>query len=498
MAVLRLENTSKSFAGVPVLRDVSFDVRAGEVHALAGANGAGKSTLVNIISGVLQPDSGSMFWDGEMVALKNPREGRDLGISFVHQELAIVPQLSVAENVFLGRHPRRRGLVAWDRMHLRARELMNALGHEMDPAQPAGELGIAEQQLVEIARALAFDARLIIMDEPTAPLSHAETSRLFQTVRELRALGVSTVYITHRLQEIFEIADRVTVLRDGCCVRTSGISAIRTEDLVRDMVGKVADPASPRAVAAGAREILRIEKFSGSDKFEDVSFSVHAGEVLGLAGLVGAGRTELIEAIFGFGPRHAGSIWIDGCKVKIETPFDAVRQGLALVPDDRKGKGLVVHAAVAFNLGLTSHEGARLRPMRLRDRAQKMVEDLRIRLDSLDQAAGTLSGGNQQKVVFGKWLFAGARVYLFDEPTRGVDVGAKAEIHRLIDNLAAEGAAVVVVSSEMEEILRVSDRILVMHRGRIAGELMRGNATEERIVEMGTGGAADGSRRDAN
>ena len=481
-----------------VLRDVSFDLRAGEVHALAGANGAGKSTLVNIISGVLQPYCGSMLWDGKTVALKSPREGRDLGINFVHQELAIVPQLSVAENIFLGRHLRRRGFVAWDRMHTRARELMMTLGHEVDPLRPAGELGIAAQQLVEIARALAFDARLIIMDEPTAPLSGAETSRLFRTIRELRALGVSTVYITHRLQEIFEIGDRVTVLRDGCHVRTSAVSGITRDDLVRDMVGDVADTATTRSAARSGRELLRVEGFTRSGDFEDVSFTVHAGEVLGLAGLLGAGRTELLEAIFGSGARDAGRTWIDGTIVRIEKPLDAVRHGLAFVPDDRKGKGLVAHAPVAFNLGLTNHGGVRLRQMRLRDRAQRVVEDLRIRLASLDQPAGTLSGGNQQKVILGKWLLARARVYLFDEPTRGVDVGAKAEIHRIIDSLAAEGAAVVVVSSEMEEILRLSDRILVMHRGRIAGELMRENAREARILEMATGGTSDGTTGYAN
>jgi ABC-type sugar transport system ATPase subunit len=497
--VLRVENVSKSFGGVAVLRDVSFDVRPGEVHALAGANGAGKSTLVNIISGVLQPESGAILWDGGAVHLKNPREGRDLGISFVHQELAIVPQLSVGENIFLGRHPRRRGLVAWDQIHSRAGGLLASLGHDLDPSRPAGELGIAEQQLVEIARALAFDARLIIMDEPTAPLSHGETPRLFRAIRELRARGVSTVYITHRLPEIFEIADRVTVLRDGRHVRTSATSAITGEELVRDMIGGAEDAAKTRsAVAQTAREILRVEGFTRPGNFEDITFSVHAGEVLGLAGLVGAGRTELVEAIFGYRTRGAGRIWLDGREIKIANPLEAVRHGLALVPDDRKGKGLVTNAPVAFNLGLTSHNRVLLRSMQLRERAERVVHDVRIRLSSLDQPAATLSGGNQQKVVLGKWLLAGARVYLFDEPTRGIDVGAKAEIHRLIARLAADGAGVVVVSSEVDEILSVADRILVMHRGRITGELSRDNASEARIVELATGGGPDGGRGSTN
>ena len=304
--MLQVENVSKSFGGVPVLRDVSFDVRAGEVHALAGANGAGKSTLVNIISGVLRQDSGVILWDGKRVDLKGPRDGRDLGISFVHQELALVPQLSVGENIFLGRHPQRRGLVGWDQFHNRARELLAALGHDLDPTCLAGDLGIAEQQLVEIARALAFDARLIIMDEPTAPLSGAETSRLFRTIAELRTLGVSTVYITHRLQEIFEVADRVTVLRDGALVRTGATSAITTGDLVRDMIGNMAEPSSRRAVARGGEAILRVEGFTKAGEFEDVTFGVNAGEVVGLAGLVGAGRTELVEAIFGYRDSRCG------------------------------------------------------------------------------------------------------------------------------------------------------------------------------------------------
>jgi len=490
--VLRLESVCKSFCGVAVLRDVSFDLRAGEVHALAGANGAGKSTLVNIISGVLTRDSGTILWDGQPVDLKSPRQGRDLGISFVHQELALVPQLSVGENIFLGRHPRRRGLVAWDRMHTRARELLASLGHELDPSCPVGELGIAEQQLVEIARALAFEARLIIMDEPTAPLSGAETSRLFRIIAKLRELGVSLVYITHRLPEIFEVADRLTVLRDGRHVRTCAKSEITSGELVRDMIGGAAGEAPVGAASRRGRELLRVEGFTRAGEFDNVSFSVHAGEVLGFAGLVGAGRTELVEAIFGYRPRDAGQVWLDGRRVKIASPFDAVRHGLALVPDDRKRKGLVTNASVEFNLGLTSHKHVLLRSMHLRDSAARTVRDLRIKVADLDQPLATLSGGNQQKVVLGKWLLAGARIYLFDEPARGIDVGAKAEIHQIIGRLAAGGAGVVVVSSEIDEILAVADRVLVMHRGRIAGELEKENATEARIVELATGGVSNG------
>jgi ABC-type sugar transport system ATPase subunit len=486
--VLRVENIWKSFSGVPVLRDVSLDVRAGEVHAVAGANGAGKSTLMNIVSGVLTPDSGTILWDGSPVELKTPADGRALGISFVHQELALVPQLSVGENVFLGRHPGNRLGVDWDEIHRRTRELLSAMGHTIDPTCLVKELGVAEQQLVEIARALAIDARLIIMDEPTAPLSGAETARLFGTIAGLRARGVSIIYITHRLPEIFQLADRVTVLRDGCHVLTCATSAVTSEELVRKMVGD-----APAAVGAGqpavrARELFRVEGFTNSGKFEDISFEVHAGEVLGLAGLVGAGRTELVEAIFGFGPRDRGVLYLEGTQIRVRSPFDAVRCGLALVPDDRKAKGLVANASVEFNLGLTSHDQFLLKPRSLRESAEGIVRDLRVRLSSLDQPVTTLSGGNQQKIVLGKWLRVGARVYFLDEPTRGIDVSAKAEIHNLIGRLAREGAGVVVVSSEIDEILGVADRILVMHRGRIAGELTRGEASENRIVQLATGG----------
>jgi len=486
--VLRVENIWKSFSGVPVLRDVSLDVRAGEVHAVAGANGAGKSTLMNIVSGVLTPDSGTILWDGSPVELKTPADGRALGISFVHQELALVPQLSVGENVFLGRHPVNRLGVAWDEIHRRTRELLSAMGHTIDPTRLVKEFGVAEQQLVEIARALAIDARLIIMDEPTAPLSGAETARLFGTISGLRARGVSIIYITHRLPEIFQLADRVTVLRDGCHVLTCATSAITSEELVRKMVGDAPAALDEGRPAARARELFRVEGFTNAGKFEDISFEVHAGEVLGLAGLVGAGRTELVEAIFGFGPCDRGALYLDGKQIRVRSPFDAVRCGLALVPDDRKAKGLVANASVGFNLGLTSHDQFLLRPRWLRESAEAIVRDLRVRLSSLDQPVTTLSGGNQQKIVLGKWLRVGARVYFLDEPTRGIDVSAKAEIHNLIGRLAREGAGVVVVSSEIDEILGVADRILVMHRGRIAGELTRGEASENRIVQLATGG----------
>ena len=487
--MLRVENICKSFSGVPVLRDVSFDVRPGEVHALAGANGAGKSTLMNIVSGVLTPDSGAILWDGVPVELKTPADGRALGISFVHQELALVPQLSVGENVFLGRHPTKRLGVDWDEIHRRTRELLAAMGHTIDPTRPVGEFGVAEQQLVEIARALAIDARLIIMDEPTASLSGAETTRLFGTISELRARGVSIIYITHRLPEIFQLADRVTVLRDGRHVLTCATPAITSEELVRKMVGD-----TPSAVSGGQRDGQRPGTASRRGLHQQGQIRRH---------LIRRKRRR------GAGPGRTGGRRTDG------TGGSDLRLWRA-----RSGQPLPGWRADPYpksvRCGPASAGPGAGRPQGKRSRGQRIggvqsrsyaprsvsaqaapaassppggtVRDLRVALSSLDQPATTLSGGNQQKIVLGKWLLVGARVFFFDEPTRGIDVNAKAEIHNLIARLAREGAGVVVVSSEIDEILGVADRILVMHRGRIAGELTRENATEERIVELATGG----------
>ena len=486
--LLRLEGIWKSFGGVPVLKGVDFDVLPGEGHALAGENGAGKSTLMNIASGVLPPDSGRILWEGRALTLRSPRDAQRVGIAFVHQELALVPQLSVGENVFLGQLPARRMAVKWDAVYARAEALLVSLGHEIDPRTPVGELSIATRQLVEIARALAADARLIIMDEPTAPLSERETERLLEVIGRLRERGVGIVYITHRLKEIYRCCGRVTVLRDGAFVAGGAVAEMPEDEVIRHMVGSSGAvlPACPRAAGQASRTapLLRVEDFAGA------SFELRRGEIVALAGLVGAGRTELLEALFGVSPPATGRIWVDGRPVSIRTPRDAIRCGMALVPDDRKGKGLILGASVRWNLALASQRRFLIRKGSETQAALRITSDLRVRTPHVEKPVAELSGGNQQKIVLGKWLLAEAEIFLLDEPTRGVDVGAKAEIYGLIRALAERGAAILFASSELEEVLALAGRMLVMHRGRIAGELAGPDATPENVMRLATGGDA--------
>ena len=496
--LLRMENITKSFSGVVVLDDVCFDVRPGEVHALIGENGAGKSTLMKIVTGLYEADRGQVFWKGRPVAIKTPHQAHDLGINIVHQELMLVPQLSIGENVFLGRHPVGSEFsrwVRWSDINNQAKRLLEGLGHPLDPKRPVGELSIAEQQLVEIARALAFSAELIIMDEPTSPLSEHETTRLFQTISQLKARGVSVVYISHRLKEIHQVADRVTVLRDGRHIATSPISGTTTDSLVRHMVGReIGEQFSRNKSRVDGDEALRVEGLTASGKFSDISFSVHRGEIVGLAGLVGAGRTELVETLFGAGEADSGKVYLDGQAVTISTPMDAVRHRLALVADDRKAKGLVLGGSVRFNIALAAPRkfaryGMFLNSAREKEVAKDLARELHLKTPNVEQQVMYLSGGGQQKVVLAKWLSADSKVFILDEPTRGIDVGSKAEIYDLIRRLAERGVAVLLVSSELEEILNLADRILVMHRGRISGELSREEATDELIMQLATGGA---------
>ncbi|HSE36189.1 MAG TPA: sugar ABC transporter ATP-binding protein [Blastocatellia bacterium] len=492
-----MEHITKTFSGVTVLDDVSFDVRPGEVHALIGENGAGKSTLMKIVTGLYEADRGQLFWKGQLVQIRTPHQAHALGINIVHQELMLVPQLSIGENVFLGRHPVAGGAARWVRwsdINKRAKGLLEGLGHPLDPKRPVAELSIAEQQLVEIARALAFSAELIIMDEPTSPLSQHETSRLFETIYQLKSRGVSVVYISHRLKEIHEVADRVTVLRDGRHIATRLISETTTDELVRSMVGREINEqfsqSKPRVVG---EEMLRVEGLTAAGKFSDITFSVHRGEIVGLAGLVGAGRTELVETLFGAGEAESGRVYLEGQAITIKTPIDAIRHRLALVADDRKAKGLVLGGSVRFNIALAApgklaRYGLFLDTAREKKVAEDLVRELHLKTPNVEQPVMYLSGGGQQKVVLAKWLSADSKVFILDEPTRGIDVGSKAEIYELIRRLADRGVAILLVSSELEEILHLSDRILVMHRGRITGELSREEATDERIMRLATGG----------
>lgn len=479
--LLELRAIRKSFGGTPVLHNVSFDLCAGEVHALVGENGAGKSTLMNIVGGVMPPDSGGMLWRGHAAAFHNPREARDAGIGFVHQELALVPHLSVAENIFLGRHLVRAGLVDFGSMCRRTREVMDAFGRPLDPRRACGELSLAECQLVEIARAVAFDCNAIVMDEPTAPLDDREAEALFRVIRLLRARGTGIIYISHRLREIFEVSDRVTVLRDGHRVLHASTADVTQPDLVRAMIGgTMREPIAADATASVSGEALRVE---GAARF-----CVRRGEIVGLAGLAGAGRTRLLESIFGAGGAHI-DVFVEGRRLKMRSPMDAVRAGLALAPDDRKRKGLVLGAPVKHNIALAG--GRRRVWIRRRDEARaasELVAALRIKTAGLDETVEHLSGGTQQKVVLAKWLYAGAKVFLLDEPTRGIDVGAKVEIHEMIRTLARKGAAVLVASSDREELSALANRIVVLHRGHVTGELAGAEATDEAIMHLATGG----------
>ena len=425
-----------------------------------------------------------MSFEGQAVHLRGPRDAQALGIGFVHQELALVPQLSVAENIFLGRHPSRRGWVAWGEIFERARQLLAELGRPIDARRLVAELSLAERQLVEIARALAFRARLIIMDEPTAPLSEHDAAGLFRTMGRLRQRGVGVIFISHRLKEIFQVSGRVTVMRDGRTVLTAETAATSHDELVRAMIGAEMKERleHPPALHEGS-PALRMEG--------PIALTVRQGEIVGLAGLAGAGRTELLEWLFGARSEARGRIFLEGRPVEIRTPRDAIRHGLALVPDDRKAKGLVLGASLEANIALAA--GRRrfwIDKAGERAAARRLIGELRIKAADTNQAVRYLSGGNQQKVVIARWLLARARVFLLDEPTRGIDVRSKAEIYDLVRALAREGAAVLLASSELEELLGVADRIVVLHRGRVAGEMARGQASEESIMRLATGGAA--------
>jgi ribose transport system ATP-binding protein len=487
-----MRGISKAFPGVQALQDVSLEVRAGEVHALVGENGAGKSTLMRILGGVHQRDAGEILWHGRPVEIRSPLEARALRISIIHQELNQVRGLSVAENIFLGREPRRPvGLVDWTEMYAQGGRLLADLGLSIDPRRRVGTLTVAEQQLVEIAKALSFDAELVIMDEPTAALTVEETQRLFGLIRDLRARGVGIIYITHRLEEVFNIADRVTVLRDGQHVGTMAVRDLTLDELIRLMVGRRLTEKFPKEPVAPGPVVLDVRGLTRKGVFEDVSFVVHGGEILGIAGLIGSGKTEVAHAIFGALPLDRGEIYLDGQRVAIRSPAEAIAQGIGLVTEDRKRLGLVLQMNVRANITLPVIKTLAPALIIRRSQEQAMVaqaiRELDMAVTSPEQLTRNLSGGTQQKAVVAKWLQTHARVLLLAEPTRGVDVGAKVEIYRLMVDLARRGVGIVMVSSEMPEILGMSDRVLVMHEGRITAEFPRERATQEAILAAASG-----------
>jgi ribose transport system ATP-binding protein len=492
---LELVGVSKSFPGVRALDVVDFDLRAGEVHVLLGENGAGKSTLIKVMAGVHAPDEGVIRVGGRQVCLTGPDHAERLGISTIHQEMALVPQLTVAENIHLGRPPRRFGIVDRVRMRRQAHDLVDRTGLDLDVDAVVGDLGVAQRQSVEIAKALSLDARFLIMDEPTAVLSRAEITTLFGLVENLTRTGVGVVFISHLLDEVAEIGDRVTVLRDGA--RVGEVPAdTDTGELVRMMVGRSVDDQYPARSATPGDDQLEVRGLSTQGVLDDITFTVRAGEVVGIGGLVGAGRTELVRAIFGADRYDRGEVLVGGERVSPGDVAAARAAGLALVPEDRAGEGLVLGASVEENLGLATiadrTRGGLVDLADQRAQAEKSVRQLGIRVSDLDQQVVTLSGGNQQKIVIGKWLQARPRVLILDEPTRGIDVGARTEIYQLINDLTDDGTAVVVVSSDLPELLGLSDRVLVMADGRLRGALEGSEATQERVMALAVTAEGEG------
>lgn len=491
--VLRMRGITKRFPGTLALDGVDFDLREGEVHVLLGENGAGKSTLMKILSGAYSKDAGEIELFGRKVEIQGPAHARSLGIAVIYQELNLIPHLSVAENIFLGREPRGAlGLIDWSRMREEARRWLEEVGAKVDPSCRVKGMSVGHQQLVEIAKALSTGARILVMDEPTSALSPAEVEELFKVIRKLKGQGRSIVFISHHLEEVKEIGDRVTVLRDGRLVGTVEARTSTVDDFIRMMVGRNLEDKFPKAKVEIGEEVLRVENLTRRGVVEGVSFSLRKGEILGVAGLVGAGRTEMCRALFGADPKDEGRIFVEGREVEIRCPADAIRAGMGFLTENRKEEGLVLSMSVKENITLPFVGRLRgylpgLIGSELEDQvARKFFEDLRIKAPSLKKRVKELSGGNQQKVVLAKWLATRSKVLIFDEPTRGIDVGAKVEIYQLMNELARQGVGILMVSSELPEVLAMSDRIMVMADGRVTAILDRAEATEELIMRYAT------------
>src|SRR3954454_10414006 len=490
--MLVLEHADKSFGAVHALEDAHIELYPGEAHALVGENGAGKSTLVKILAGVHRPDRGRLLLDGEEVIFDGAKQSQAAGIAIIFQEPTLFPDLSVAENIFIGSQPLKRGRrIDRRRMRRDAAELFQQLGVRVDPDRPARGLSIADQQLVEIAKALTSDARVIVMDEPTAALTITEVERLFGIARTLRDQGAAVLFVSHRLEEIFDLCQRVTVMRDGRHVWTKPIEELTTASIIRAMVGRDMDALFPKEPTERGKPVLEVSRLTHEGVFTDVSFDVHAGEIVALAGLVGAGRSEVARAIFGIDRADAGTVTVNGKKLRNGSPTAAMDAGVGLVPEDRRQQGLIMDLSIQGNVALASL--GRVQKLGLipfgaeRRFAADWVTRLQLKYGRMSNPVWTLSGGNQQKVVLAKWLARRPAVLIVDEPTRGIDVGTKAEVHRLLSDLAGQGVAVLMISSELPEVLGMADRVIVLFEGRISGEFSRAEANEDVIMRAATG-----------
>ncbi|MGK7376684.1 sugar ABC transporter ATP-binding protein [Planococcus sp. 1R117A] len=492
--MIKMNNISKSFSGNQVLKDVQFSLEKGEIHALMGENGAGKSTLMKILTGIYSRDSGTVEVKGKEIHFTSPKQAEEAGIAVIHQELNILPHLSITDNLFLGKEETfgRSGVLKTKDMREKTRKALTELGLNVDPSQPASTLSVGQQQIVEIAKALSAEAEVIVMDEPTAALTDREIDTLFATIRNLQSKGVSFIYISHRMEEIFSLCDRITILRDGQYVGDRNISETSFEEIVQMMVGRELGERFPERNAKIGEVKLAVKGLSRKNCFENVSFEIRKGEVLSIAGLMGAGRTEVAQSLFGYKKADAGTLELDGRQVKIDKPKTAKELGIGYVTEDRKSEGLIVDFSVEENVSMTNFSSISKNGLISKDKERslydRMVKRLGIRTSGPTQTAKSLSGGNQQKVVIAKWLGIEPELLILDEPTRGVDVGAKKEIYSIINELAERGVAILMISSELPEVIGMADRVIVMHEGKVTADLPKNEMTQERIMHFATGG----------
>lgn len=490
--LLTLSKINKSFPGVKALTDVDFTLRKGEVHALVGENGAGKSTLMKILSGAYTKDSGTIYFEGKKVEIDSPKAAENLGVSIIYQELNLINRISVAENIYLGRQPKKNNIIQWKEMFHSANDLFSQFNVEMDVMKNVKDLSLANKQIVEIFKAVSINAKIVIMDEPTSSLTENETKILFQIINYLKEKDISVIFISHRLDEVFEISDRVTVLRDGMYIGTRDVEDLTKSEMIRMMIGRDLNRQFPERDVELGEDCFKVEHISDNKKIFDISFCVRKGEVLGFAGLVGAGRTDAMRMIFGADKKVEGKILINNEEIKINNPTHAVSNRIGFVTENRKEEGLFLRLPVKNNIVAVALE--KIKKLGIlnfkieEETTNKYIDELKISTPSIDQPVVHLSGGNQQKVVLAKWLFSDSEIFILDEPTRGIDVGAKREIYQIINELAAQGKAIILISSEMEEILGVCDRVIVMHEGRISGEVTKEDFSEKTITEYAFGG----------